>query len=120
MVVLQSTTVSSIFTYRMMFKLISARPSDERDSSPPPTRSYPRELEGNGRLAPTHAPRTGAVPIPNPRPSSGKALSPTKLAQRERKFKEMLADQEYYEEITSLDGDEAQKALDSWQLVRPD
>ncbi|KAK1216382.1 Rho guanine nucleotide exchange factor [Marasmius sp. AFHP31] len=77
----------------------------------PTTRSPIRYLEGpTGYLKPSFS-------FANPRPSSGKPLSPEKLRREESAFRQLLDDSEQYEDILAADGEDAQEVLNDWQRL---
>ncbi|KAL0057241.1 Interleukin-1 receptor-associated kinase 4 [Marasmius tenuissimus] len=81
-----------------------------------PTAQAPTDLDRVERREPAHSPspRDG---IPNARPPSGEPLSSEVLASKQDAFRKLLTDQEEYEGVLGLDGDDAQSVLDNWQQL---
>ncbi|KAJ8079050.1 Rho guanine nucleotide exchange factor [Marasmius tenuissimus] len=74
------------------------------------------EIDRSERRGPTDVPR----PIPklvNPRPSSGRQLTPEKLRREENSFQQLLDNSEQYEDILTVDGEDAQELLNDWQRL---
>ena len=53
----------------------------------------------------------------NPRPSSGKPLTPEKLRREENAFRQLLDNLEQYDDILTVEGEDAQEMLNDWQRV---
>ncbi|KAK1215717.1 hypothetical protein PQX77_021660 [Marasmius sp. AFHP31] len=98
-----------------------------------PSRYPPRTKNNNERAGRGHLATTTRTPIrylegptaslrpnsifANPRPSSGKPLTPEKLRREESAFRQLLTDSEQYEDVLAADGDDAQEVLNDWQRV---
>ncbi|KAJ8079062.1 Rho guanine nucleotide exchange factor [Marasmius tenuissimus] len=94
--------------------------NDERveKASPPPAQT---PFENSGRKEqhePTHTPRprAGIANIANAQ-SSGKPFSAEELAKKAKSFKGLVANQARYQQVMRLAGNQAQDALDNWQLM---
>ncbi|KAJ8079056.1 Rho guanine nucleotide exchange factor [Marasmius tenuissimus] len=86
--------------------------------NPSPTIQTPiRGLEGsNSRREPAAWPGPSAN-LANPRPSSGRRLTPEKLRREENTFRQLLDSPEQYEDILTVDGEDAQELLNDWQRL---
>ncbi|KAK1231030.1 Rho guanine nucleotide exchange factor [Marasmius sp. AFHP31] len=99
--------------------LIDCVAEDDRVRREPPLTSQTpiRGLEGSdSRWGPATRPGPSAN-LANPRPSSGRRLTPEKLKREENTLRQLLGDLEQYEDILAADGEDAQEMLDDWQRL---
>ncbi|KAL0058289.1 Rho guanine nucleotide exchange factor [Marasmius tenuissimus] len=87
-----------------------------RGNPPPATHTPEKNLEGSKRREPTEPPRSRAN-IANPRPSSGRQLTPEKLRREENSFRQLLGNSEQYDDLLMIDGEDAQEVLNDWQRL---
>ncbi|KAK1216379.1 Rho guanine nucleotide exchange factor [Marasmius sp. AFHP31] len=93
--------------------------NDDRVRRDPPLTSQTsvRGVEGSdSRWDPATWPGPSAN-LANPRPSSGRRLTPEKLKREENTLRQLLGDLEQYEDILAADGEDAQEMLDDWQRL---
>ncbi|KAL0057243.1 Rho guanine nucleotide exchange factor, partial [Marasmius tenuissimus] len=84
---------------------------------PPLTTHIPEgDLEDGEKREPTDSPRPRAS-IANPRPSSGRQLTPEKLRREENSFRQLLSNPEQYDDLLTIDGEDAQELLNDWQRL---
>ncbi|KAK1216386.1 Rho guanine nucleotide exchange factor [Marasmius sp. AFHP31] len=87
-----------------------------RRNPPLTTHNLQRDLEDGEKREITDSPRPRAS-IVNPRPSSGRQLTPEKLRREENSFRQLLSNSEQYDDLLTIDGEDAQEVLNDWQRL---
>ncbi|KAL0069253.1 hypothetical protein AAF712_003617 [Marasmius tenuissimus] len=75
------------------------------------------DSDGEERRGPGDLTRSSNTSFANSRRSSGKPLTPENLRREENAFRQLLDDSEQYEDLLTVDGEDAQEVLNRWQRL---